>query len=94
MRSAVNFKIRTLLVFLGRVINEHLRINTSINLESLYTPGVYLESLYMPQYSGWAKCLHKKKIYIFRQIDSLEISSFSNIITETIKLQDAAIQKL
>ena len=35
MRSAVNLKIRTLLVFLGQVINEHLRMNTSLNLESL-----------------------------------------------------------
>ena len=35
MRSAVNLKIRTLLVFLGQVINEHLRMNISLNLESL-----------------------------------------------------------
>ena len=55
MRSAVNLKIRTLLVFLGQVINEHLRMNTSLNLESLSE---------MRQYFGWAKCLHKKKIDI------------------------------
>ena len=35
MRSAVNFKVRTLLVLLGRVINKHFRMNTSLNLESL-----------------------------------------------------------
>ena len=35
MRSDINFKVRTLLVLLGQVINKHLRINTSINLESL-----------------------------------------------------------
>ena len=35
MRSAVNFKVRTLLVLFGQVINKHLRMNTSINLESL-----------------------------------------------------------
>ena len=35
MRSAVNLKIRTLLVFLGQVTNEHLRMNISLNLESL-----------------------------------------------------------
>ena len=35
MRSAVNFKVRTLLVLFGQVINKHLRMNTSINLETL-----------------------------------------------------------
>ena len=35
MRSAVNFKVRTLLVLFEQVINTHLRMNTSINLESL-----------------------------------------------------------
>ena len=35
MRSAVNFKVRTLLVLLGRIVNKHFRMNTSINLESL-----------------------------------------------------------
>ena len=29
MRSAVNFKVRTLLVLFRRVINKHLRMNTS-----------------------------------------------------------------
>ena len=52
MTSAVNFKVRTLLVLLGQVINKHLRMNTSINLESLTE---------MPEHLGWAKCLHKKK---------------------------------
>ena len=55
MRSTVNFKVRTLLVLFGKVINKHLRMNTSINLES---------STEMPQHFGWAKCLHKKKIDI------------------------------
>ena len=35
MRSAVNFKLRTLLVLFGQVINKHFRMNTSINLETL-----------------------------------------------------------
>ena len=35
MRSAVNFKVKTLLVLFGQVINKHLRVNTSIKLESL-----------------------------------------------------------
>ena len=52
MRSAVNCKVRTLLVLFGQVINKHLRINTSINLESLTE---------MSQQFGWAQCLHKKK---------------------------------
>ena len=56
MRSAVNFKVRTLLGLFGRVINKHLRMNTSINLES---------SSEMPQHIGQAKCLHKKKIHIY-----------------------------
>ena len=50
MRSAVNFKVRILLVLLAQVINKNLRMNTSINLESL-----------MPQHFGRAKCPHKKK---------------------------------
>ena len=53
MRSAVNFKVRTSLVLFGKVINEHLRMNTSINLESLTE---------MPQHFEWTKCLHKEKI--------------------------------
>ena len=52
MRSAVNFKVRTLLVLFGQVINKHLRMNTSINLEHL------------TEMLGWAKCLHKKEIDI------------------------------
>ena len=35
MKSAVNFKADTLLVLCGQVINKHLRMKTSINLESL-----------------------------------------------------------
>ena len=35
MRSAVNFKVRILLILFAQVINKHFRINTSINLESL-----------------------------------------------------------
>ena len=55
MRSAVNFKVRTLLVLFGQVINKHRRMNTSINLESLTE---------MSQNFGWEKCLYKKKIDI------------------------------
>ena len=61
MRSAVNFKVRTLLALFGKVINIHLRMNTSINLESLTQ---------MPQHFGWAKCLHKKKN---RYLDKLTV---------------------
>ena len=35
MRSAANFKVRTLQVLFAQVINKHLRMNTSINIESL-----------------------------------------------------------
>ena len=35
MKSTVNFKAETLLVLYGQVINKHLRMKTSINLESL-----------------------------------------------------------
>ena len=35
MRSAVNFKVRALLFLFGQVINKHLGMHTSINLESL-----------------------------------------------------------
>ena len=51
MRSAINFKVTTSLVLFGQVTNKHLRMNTSINLESLTE---------MPQHFGRAKCLHKK----------------------------------
>ena len=53
MRSAVNFQVRTLLVFFGQVINKFLWMNTSVNLESLTE---------IPQHFAQAKCLHKKKI--------------------------------
>ena len=52
MKSAINFKVRTLLILFGQVINKYLRMNTSINLESLTE---------MPQHFGHAKCLLKKK---------------------------------
>ena len=35
MMSAVNFKVRTLPGLFGQVINKHLRMNASINLELL-----------------------------------------------------------
>ena len=52
MRSAVNFKVRTLLALFGQVINKHLRMNTIMNLESLTE---------MPQHFRRVKFLHKKK---------------------------------
>ena len=52
MRTAVNYKVRTLLALFGQVINKHLRVNTSINLESLRE---------MPQHFGWTECLHTQK---------------------------------
>ena len=33
--EVVNFKVRIILVLFGQVINKHLRMYTSINLESL-----------------------------------------------------------
>ena len=53
IRSAVNFKVRTCLVLFAQVINKHLRMNASINLEPLTE---------MSQHFGWAKCAHTKKI--------------------------------
>ena len=35
MKSAIKYKVRTLLVLFTQVINKHLRMNGSINLESL-----------------------------------------------------------
>ena len=35
MRSAVNFKVRILLILFTKVINKHLRMNGSMNLEPL-----------------------------------------------------------
>ena len=52
MREAVNFKVRTLLALFAQVVNKHLGMNTSINLETLTE---------MPQHFGWAKYLHTKK---------------------------------
>ena len=72
--SAVNFKVRTLLALFGQVISKHLRMKTSINLESLTK---------MPTQE-------KKNRYI----DSLKTSSSSSIITKSIKMHDATIQKL
>ena len=53
MRSAANFKLRILLVLFTQIINKHLRMNGSINLEFL---------IEMPQHFGQAKRRHKKKI--------------------------------
>ena len=53
MRSAVNFKVGTLLALFGQVINKYFRMNISIDLEPLTE---------MAQHFGWAKCLHNKKI--------------------------------
>ena len=53
IRSAVHFKIKTCLVLFAQVINKHLRMNASINLESLTG---------MSQHFGRAKCAHTKKI--------------------------------
>ena len=55
MRSAVNFKVRTSLVLFGKVINKHLRMNTSINLESLTE---------MPQHFGKKMPTQEKKLDI------------------------------
>ena len=54
MKSAVNFKAETLLVLYGQVINKHLRMKTSINLESLTE---------IPKHFGGrgGEYLHKKK---------------------------------
>ena len=54
MKSAVNFKAETLLVLYGQVINKHLRMKTSINLESLTE---------IPKHfgGGGGEYLHKKK---------------------------------
>ena len=52
MRSAVNFKVRILLVLFTQVINKNIRMNGSINLDSLTE---------MSQHFGQAKCRHKKK---------------------------------
>ena len=54
MKSAVKYKVRTLLVLFTKVINKHLRMNGSINLESL-TDASTLRA---------AKCRLKKKIDI------------------------------
>ena len=55
MRLAVNFKVRTLLVLFGQIINKQLSMNTSVNLESLTK---------IPQNFGRAKRRRKKKIDI------------------------------
>ena len=54
MKSAVKYKVRTLLVLFTQVINKHLRMNGSINLESL-TDASTLRA---------TKCRLKKKIDI------------------------------
>ena len=55
VRSAVNFKVRNLLVMLTQIINKHLMMNGSINWETLTET---------PQHFRRAKCWHKKKIDI------------------------------
>ena len=59
MKSAVNFKAETLLVLYGQVINKHLRMKTSINLESLTEIPKHFGG------GGGNTCTRKKK-YIFR----------------------------
>ena len=70
MRSAVNFKLKILLVLFPQVISKHLRMNGSINLES---------STEMPQHFGWLKCRHKKKN---RYLDKLTVSKHHRFIAE------------
>ena len=61
MRLAVNFKVRTLLVLFGQIINKQLSMNTSVNLESLTK---------IPQKFGRAKRRRKKKN---RYLDKLAV---------------------
>ena len=61
MRSAVNFKVRTLQMSFVYVINKHLRMYISINLESLTE---------IHQHFAWTKFLHKKKA---RYLDKLKV---------------------
>ena len=62
MRSAVNFKVlRICLVLFAQVINKHLSMNASINLESLKE---------MPQHFRRGKCPHIKK---YRYLDKLTV---------------------
>ena len=61
MRSPVNFKVRILLVLFTPVINKHLRMNGSLNLESLTE---------VPQHFEQTKYRHKKKI---RYLDKLTV---------------------
>ena len=51
MRSAVNFKVRTLLILYAQIINKHLTMNASMILESLTE---------MPQHFKRPKYTHKK----------------------------------
>ena len=55
LKDAANFKVRILHVLFAQVVNKHVRVNASINLEPLKK---------VPQHFGWAKCPHKKKIDI------------------------------
>ena len=68
MKSAINFKVRTLLILFGQVINKYLRMNTSINLESLTE---------MPQHFGHAKCPLKKKN---RYLDKLTVQKHHHFL--------------
>ena len=45
MRSTVNFKVRILQIFFAQVINKHLRLNASINLQSLIELSQHLKIL-------------------------------------------------
>ena len=87
MRSAVNFRVRIWLVLFAQIINKHLRMNASINLESLKE---------MPQHFGWAKyppLPSRTNIDINWQFDGLNTSFFSRI-TRIMKMEDPKIQKL
>ena len=47
IRSAVNFKVRTLLFLFEQVINKYFRANTSINLESLKEMPIQEKNRYL-----------------------------------------------
>ena len=55
MRSAINFKVRTLLLLFGQLINKYMRMNTSVNLDFLTE---------MSQHFGRANAYTRKEIDI------------------------------
>ena len=55
MRSVINFKVRTLLLLFGQLINKYMRMNTSVNLEFLTE---------MSQHFGRANAYTRKEIDI------------------------------